>query len=142
MAPTVRRIQFLWDDALKAELADSFEHFRAVAFSMFDILNAACIFAQEKNGPARAGPPGVAFRSVSKPYGTTVTASGLILNPTIGPNVGNEFLVLFNNKPMRGSSSSQTALATPPSACTPSTAARSVKSGAPLCLRRTHRRRR
>jgi hypothetical protein len=34
--------------------------------------------------------------------GTTVTASGLILNPTIGPNVGNDFQVMFNNKRIEG----------------------------------------
>jgi hypothetical protein len=39
----------------------------------------------------------------------------------------------------RGSSSSRTTKATPPSTCTPSTAPRSVKFGAPLCLRRTGR---
>jgi hypothetical protein len=39
----------------------------------------------------------------------------------------------------KGSSSSRTTKATPPSACTPSTAPRSVKFGAPLYLRRTNR---
>jgi hypothetical protein len=34
--------------------------------------------------------------------GKTVTASGLILNPTLGPNVGNEFSVMFNNKRIEG----------------------------------------
>jgi hypothetical protein len=55
MAPIVRRIQFLWDAALKAELADSFDHFHAVAFSMFDILNAACIFCSRKEWPRKSG---------------------------------------------------------------------------------------
>ena len=34
--------------------------------------------------------------------GTTVTASGLILTPTIGPNVGNEFQAIFNIKRIEG----------------------------------------
>jgi hypothetical protein len=34
--------------------------------------------------------------------GTTVTASGLILNPTIGPNVGNDFPIIFNSKRIEG----------------------------------------
>jgi hypothetical protein len=34
--------------------------------------------------------------------GTTVTASGLILNPTIGPQVGNEFQAIFNFKRIEG----------------------------------------
>jgi hypothetical protein len=34
--------------------------------------------------------------------GTIVTASGLILNPTIGPIVGNDFSVVFNSKRIEG----------------------------------------
>jgi hypothetical protein len=34
--------------------------------------------------------------------GTTVTASGLVLKPTIGPNLGNDFSVGFNNKRIEG----------------------------------------
>src|SRR5215813_3811036 len=34
--------------------------------------------------------------------GTTVTASGLILNPSLGQNVGNDFIAMFNNKRIEG----------------------------------------
>jgi hypothetical protein len=34
--------------------------------------------------------------------GTKVTASGLVLKPTLGPNVGNEFSIMFNNKRIEG----------------------------------------
>jgi len=40
----IRSVELLGDNALKAELADGFEYFAAIAFCVFDVLNAAATY--------------------------------------------------------------------------------------------------
>ena len=79
----------------------------------------------------------------AQPTGSTpglVNASGVGVNAYgLVVRAGYEQDFWFIGVQIEGSSSSRTTKATPPSTCTPSTAPRSVKFGAPLCLRRTKR---